>query len=54
MFFFRDLKTIKQRQHREAVLATGESSQTKKKKNNINTIVTRIDVEEVNFELVEI
>ncbi|VDI57341.1 crossover junction endonuclease EME1 [Mytilus galloprovincialis] len=49
--YFRDLKTIKQRQHREAVLATGESSQTKKKKNNINTIVTRIDVEEACAEV---
>ncbi|XP_063444438.1 crossover junction endonuclease EME1-like isoform X2 [Mytilus trossulus] len=49
--YFRDLKTIKQRQHREAVLATGESSQTKKKKNNINIIVTRIDVEEACAEV---
>ncbi|XP_052071329.1 crossover junction endonuclease EME1-like isoform X2 [Mytilus californianus] len=49
--YFRDLKTIKQRQHREAVLATGESSQTTKKKKNINTIVSRIHVEEACAEV---
>lgn len=45
--YFRELKCVQQRQHREAVLSTGQSLEITKKKKNFNTIVSRIDIEEV-------
>lgn len=44
--YFREIKTTQQRQHREAVLATGQSLEKTKTKKHFNTEVSRLDVEE--------
>ena len=48
---FRDLKTAKQRQHRDAVLSASnrDTVSNKKGKPGASIVVTRVDIEEVSI-----